>query len=272
MDDECPDYAACRNRQCINPCAILDPCAPLATCQVVNHQPVCTCPDGFIGSPQTECRPREFLRITPHLLWQNEDTAGNTHYFLAAPQPECVTSPECPLHLACIQQQCQDPCTAHACGVNAECSVKNHIPLCTCLRGYEGDPKRICEEPGCKSDYECADDKACISKECQNPCLFADCGTNAYCEPRNHKADCLCLENHIGDPFSYCRPYECLVDDDCPTTLACRQEKCVDPCECAINAGCNPRNHRGYCTCHTGYTGDPYGVACTKSKTSHMIS
>ncbi len=58
-NSECPDYSACENRICINPCAIEDPCAPLATCRVVNHEPVCTCPDGFIGSPQTECRPRE---------------------------------------------------------------------------------------------------------------------------------------------------------------------------------------------------------------------
>ena len=57
------------------------------------------------------------------------------------------------------------------------------------------------------------------------------------------------------------------MDPDCPDTLACRDEKCKDPCDCALNADCSPRNHRGYCTCRTGYTGDPYGVACTKSKT-----
>lgn len=59
-NDECPDYAACDNELCINPCAVRDPCAPLATCRVVGHEPVCTCPDGFIGSPTTECRPREY--------------------------------------------------------------------------------------------------------------------------------------------------------------------------------------------------------------------
>ena len=58
-NDECPNYSACENRQCINPCAVRNPCAPRATCRVVNHEPVCTCPDGFIGSPQTECRPRK---------------------------------------------------------------------------------------------------------------------------------------------------------------------------------------------------------------------
>ncbi len=86
------------------------------------------------------------------------------------------------------------------------------------------------------------------------------------CEARGHRAHCICLPNHKGDPDVHCRPYECLVDPDCPTTLACRNEKCVDPCQCAINADCSARNHQGYCTCRTGYTGDPYGYACTKSR------
>ena len=58
-NEDCPDYAACQNTHCINPCAVRDPCAPLATCRVVNHAPVCTCPDGYIGSPEVECRPRK---------------------------------------------------------------------------------------------------------------------------------------------------------------------------------------------------------------------
>ena len=60
IDDECPLYAACRNRQCINPCAEDNPCAPTAICKVINHEPECTCPDGYIGSPLTDCRPRKF--------------------------------------------------------------------------------------------------------------------------------------------------------------------------------------------------------------------
>ena len=63
-NSECPDYSACENRNCINPCAIRDPCAPLATCRVVNHQPVCTCPDGYIGSANTQCKPRKFMLCT----------------------------------------------------------------------------------------------------------------------------------------------------------------------------------------------------------------
>ena len=59
-DNDCPDYNACRNRKCINPCAVDKPCAPSAICKVVNHNAVCTCPNGFIGSPYTRCSPRKF--------------------------------------------------------------------------------------------------------------------------------------------------------------------------------------------------------------------
>ena len=116
---------------------------------------------------------------------------------------------------------------------------------------------------GCKSDSECPLTQACINRECQDPCPFEQCGQNAECSVRNHKAKCTCLPQHKGNPYVICTPYECLIDPDCHTTKACRNEKCVDPCDCAENADCSPRNHRGICTCIPGYTGDPYGIRCT---------
>jgi hypothetical protein len=62
-NNECPDHTACENRLCINPCAYKDPCAPTANCQVINHLPVCSCPDGYIGSPTTSCTLREICNI-----------------------------------------------------------------------------------------------------------------------------------------------------------------------------------------------------------------
>ena len=59
-DNDCPDHSACENRACINPCVVRDPCAATANCRVANHKPICTCPDGYIGSPTTDCRLREF--------------------------------------------------------------------------------------------------------------------------------------------------------------------------------------------------------------------
>ena len=66
-NQDCPSHTVCRNRQCLNPCAYDDPCAKNAFCKVINHEPVCTCPDGYIGSPTTDCRLRKnnklFIKI-----------------------------------------------------------------------------------------------------------------------------------------------------------------------------------------------------------------
>ena len=63
QNEDCPLYTACKNTKCINPCAEDNPCAPTAICKVLNHEPKCTCPDGYIGSPLTDCRPR---KLPPH--------------------------------------------------------------------------------------------------------------------------------------------------------------------------------------------------------------
>ena len=119
---------------------------------------------------------------------------------------------------------------------------------------------------GCKSDSECPLTQACINRECQDPCIYERCGTNAQCVVQNHRASCICPPDYRGNPYEFCRRPECITDPDCPTTLKCENEKCVDPCECARHAYCQARNHRGICTCEPGYTGDPYGIACTESK------
>ena len=62
-NDECPLFNACESTKCINPCAERNPCAPTAICKVINHEPKCTCPDGFIGSPVTNCKPRKYLLL-----------------------------------------------------------------------------------------------------------------------------------------------------------------------------------------------------------------
>ena len=73
----------------------------------------CKCMNGFLGDPQTGCR------------------------------PECILSSECKTNEACIDKRCQDPCSS-TCGVNAKCSVVNHFAVCTCLESYSGNPFKIC--------------------------------------------------------------------------------------------------------------------------------
>ena len=120
---------------------------------------------------------------------------------------------------------------------------------------------------GCKSDDECPIKEACYNRECLDPCQFENCGINAECSVRNHKATCKCRPGYKGNPYERCRQYECLSDPECSDYLACRNEKCVDPCDdCSINADCTARNHRAICECRIGYTGNPYGSVCSKSK------
>ena len=59
-NNDCPDYNVCENRQCIDPCAQNDPCAKNAFCKVINHSVICTCPTGFVGSPEISCLPRKY--------------------------------------------------------------------------------------------------------------------------------------------------------------------------------------------------------------------
>lgn len=62
-DDDCPLHKACINRLCLDPCVEDDPCAELALCRVVNHSPVCKCPNGYTGDPKIKCVKRKFTLI-----------------------------------------------------------------------------------------------------------------------------------------------------------------------------------------------------------------
>ena len=92
-NDDCPDHAACRNSGCINPCALDDPCAPNANCKVVGHEPVCTCPDGYIGSPTTECRLRKYRYgwVQLHLGLRNFGHSFDKSRLNRVKQKFCVT-------------------------------------------------------------------------------------------------------------------------------------------------------------------------------------
>ena len=53
---DCLLNEACVNMKCINPC--LGTCGLLAHCQVINHNPVCSCPSHLTGDPFLQCRER----------------------------------------------------------------------------------------------------------------------------------------------------------------------------------------------------------------------
>ena len=51
---DCPQKQACGSQKCIDPCPGL--CGHNAVCRVINHNPLCTCNDGYSGSPYQGCR------------------------------------------------------------------------------------------------------------------------------------------------------------------------------------------------------------------------
>ena len=51
---DCTLDKACINQKCHDPCP--GTCGANALCQVVNHNPICSCPPGFTGDPFVYCQ------------------------------------------------------------------------------------------------------------------------------------------------------------------------------------------------------------------------
>lgn len=54
INQDCPRDKACYSQKCRDPCK--DACGLNALCQVVNHKAICSCPAGYFGSPEVQCR------------------------------------------------------------------------------------------------------------------------------------------------------------------------------------------------------------------------
>lgn len=50
---------------------------------------------------------------------------------------------DCPGSRACLNNKCIDPCPGF-CGLNAQCEAREHVPICSCLPRYTGDPFSAC--------------------------------------------------------------------------------------------------------------------------------
>lgn len=70
---ECPLTQACLNNKCVNPCP--GTCGVSAKCQVINHNPICSCPPGLTGDPFRLCYECKFhytlLPFLPLCIIQN---------------------------------------------------------------------------------------------------------------------------------------------------------------------------------------------------------
>lgn len=260
INPDCPSDKACINSKCTDPCP--GSCGENARCLVVNHAVTCSCQVDYTGNPFVQCielekepiNPCEPSPCGPNAICQQRDNVGACiciDDYHGNPyegcQPECILSSDCPTNKACVRNKCEDPCPG-VCGIQAQCSVINHIPTCTCQPGYVGDPFNICSLP--------------ISRETEptviDPCNPSPCGPNSLCRAVKDQAVCTCQESFVGLPPN-CKP-ECVVNSECPQNRACYKYKCTDPCPgtCGVGANCRVINHNPLCSCPQGTTGDPF--------------
>jgi len=226
------------------------PCGPNAECRERNGAGSCTCLPEYFGDPYSGCR------------------------------PECVVNSDCSRDRSCVNQKCVDPCPG-VCGLNAQCRVSNHLPSCTCLAGYTGNPSSACREipqlppprrfttsPPHGNTNQLIPPTIFPAERDENPCRPSPCGPYSQCREVNGHAVCSCLQGYIGSAPS-CRP-ECIISSDCAQDLNCQNQKCVDPCPgtCGIEARCQVINHYPACSCAPGFTGDPFN-RCTKILCKH---
>lgn len=267
VNAECPQNKACHKFKCANPCA--GTCGIDAKCEVINHNPICSCPLDMSGDPFSRCypappptpkdveRPQNPCFPSPCGLYSECRPNGDQpscsclpNYIGAPPncRPECIVNTDCPSDKSCIAEKCRNPCEG-SCGLNSDCRTQNHVAICTCRRGFTGDPFSQCVEiievptpPTASTD----------------PCDLQPCGANADCD----NGVCTCLRDYQGDPYVGCRP-ECTLSTDCAPNKACLNKKCVDPCPgtCGESAQCDVLNHIPICSCPKGYTGDPF-ISC----------
>lgn len=179
-----------------------------------------------------------------------------------------------------------DPCPG-SCGLNSECVVINHNPICKCPIQYTGDPFTRCY-PIRKSYWELiylnslkkisiyiymvvlmilikfsAENlpKPIVN---ENPCIPSPCGPYSACKQQNGSPSCSCLPDYIGTPPN-CRP-ECISNSECSNDKACINQRCIDPCpgSCGSNAECRVVSHTPNCFCPSGFIGDPFTNCYTR--------
>ena len=123
----------------------------------------------------------------------------------------------------------------------------------------------------CESSYDCPSKKMCQNNECVDPCTYLECGKNAVCKVNsNRQAVCYCPDSYIGNPQTLCKLPECNTNRDCANNLACENNKCVNPCQCGLNAECFVQNHVAVCSCLPGFWGIPE-IACDIRKSFILV-
>lgn len=195
VSSECAQNEACNNQKCRNPCP--GTCGIGAKCEVINHNPICSCPPRYTGDPFIRCSPirkHEMRESVCGLVAGWCQTRGNGG-FPSLLSPSADTPPAPPVN----------PCQPSPCGPYAECRVIAESPSCSCLPEYRGSPPNC--RPECVSNSECSSHLACMNQKCRDPCP-GSCGANAECRVVSHTPMCVCLSGFVGDPFSQCNRHQ----------------------------------------------------------------
>lgn len=158
-NSECPSNKACINMKCADPC--INSCGVNAQCRTISHSPMCFCDTGFTGDAFSNCYRQPLFTADistpcnptpcgPNAVCKEQNSAGSCTClpnYIGNPyegcRPECTVNTDCISNKACIRNKCQDPCPG-TCGMMATCVVVNHLPSCTCLPGFTGDPYQRC--------------------------------------------------------------------------------------------------------------------------------
>ncbi|KAJ8890121.1 hypothetical protein PR048_009628 [Dryococelus australis] len=284
QDNDCSDTLACVKGHCSDPCTLKEgtKCGPSAICNVFDHVATCVCPAGHLGVPadtkigcfKVECITNEDCALNKYCDRQSNKciTTGDPEKGSLSPchsgakeqrdQPALDTKHWQEVgasfsgdlvqnFIAMIVHAPRNPCETASCG-RGTCTAKNHEALCICTVGYS------------LVNGKCIDIDECI----QNPCH-----KTAICKNNPGSFSCVCPDGLIGDPIkSGCRnPGDCFTHSDCPTSAACMDNRCRNPCDepgvCGRNAECSAQAHMPMCTCPAQTRGDPK-VECKKLECS----
>lgn len=249
LDTDCRPSQACLGGQCKDPCTQRGACGKNALCQIVNHQVSCSCVHCHKGDAEKECLP---------------DPVCSTPTTPRSPfETSCNSDQDCPSNEACGDSQlCQDPCSISSsfCEPNKRCEVRQHRPICVCQYGFtlNSAGEFICagRRIECRSQEDCLPSQMCHENKCVNPCAALEpCPPKKKCAIFNHQPVCICEEQDCQPSVSIC-----FNDKGCPTSQACVNYQCTDPCEthvCPGGSPCYTEDHKPQCKfCPSGFTVD----------------